>query len=55
MPSMEAAMFTYLGLTGAIALLVLAVCALDGDFSEGGLFAELAKRLARLARSRATR
>ena len=48
-------MFTYLGLTGVIALLVLAVCLLDGDFSEGGLFAELAKRLARLARSWATR
>ena len=50
-----AAMFTYLGLTGVIALLVLAVCLLDGDFSEGGLFAELAKRLARLGRSWATR
>jgi hypothetical protein len=44
-------MFTCLGFIGAVALLALAVCALDGDFSKGGLFAELAKRLARLARS----
>jgi hypothetical protein len=47
---MEAAMLGYLCFTGAIALLVLAVCVLDGDFSEGGLFVDLAKRLARLAR-----
>jgi len=47
LPSMEAAMFTYLILIGTLALLVLVVCYLDGDFAEGGLFATLLKRLAR--------
>jgi len=41
---MEAAMFTYLIL---LALLVLGLCYLEGDFAEGGLFATLLKRLAR--------
>ncbi len=41
-------MLTFLGSFAAIALLVLGVCYLDGDFHEGGLFAEMAKRVARV-------
>ena len=37
-------MFLYFGSIAAIAALVLGVCFLDGDFNEGGLFAELAKQ-----------
>ncbi len=40
-------MFLYLGSIAAISAIVLAVSILDGDFGEGGLFAELGKRMAR--------
>jgi hypothetical protein len=38
-------MLTYLGSFAAVTALVLGVCFLDGDFNEGGLFAEMAKRV----------
>lgn len=41
-------MFLYLGSIAAITVIVLAVCILDGDFNEGGLFAELGKRITRV-------
>lgn len=37
-------MLLYFGSIAAIAALVLGVCFLDGDFNEGGLFAQLAKQ-----------
>jgi len=37
-------MFVYFGSIAAMAALVLGVCFLDGDFNEGGLFAEMAKQ-----------
>jgi hypothetical protein len=37
-------MLLYFGSIAALAALVLGVCLLDGDFSEGGLFAEMAKQ-----------
>ena len=40
-------MLTYLGTFAAVTALVLGVCFLDGDFSEGGLFAEMVKRVTR--------
>lgn len=41
-------MLTYLGSSAAIAALALGVFYLDGDFHEGGLFTEMAKRVARV-------